>query len=278
MDRTQYIGGSEVAALFNEHKFLSPYKLYMLKTGVIKRDKTNERMEAGNYLEPAIAKMWADRNGAELMDFSSQSERIKDGLGGHIDYMTTDMRIVECKNIDHYHFQEWGDEPPIMYLLQAQAYLLLWPEARCVEFAVLVGGNTLQQWTYERHSIASQIMPRVKQFWDMVESKQPYQPDLERDCEAVKEYYASIKTDTEADATDNNRLPYAVSRYKRLGKVISKLDKLRDQYQAEINIIAGESKKVKFNGGLLSFTYVQPTIIERQERKGYYRMSIKEDK
>jgi len=66
MDRTQFVGASEVAALFGLHSFLTPLQLYLQKTGAIEGASENYAMRRGRHLVPAVAALYEEESGCNL--------------------------------------------------------------------------------------------------------------------------------------------------------------------------------------------------------------------
>jgi predicted phage-related endonuclease len=66
MDRTQFVGASEVAALFGLHSFLTPLQLYLQKTGAIEGLSENYAMRRGRHLKPAVASLYGEESGCNL--------------------------------------------------------------------------------------------------------------------------------------------------------------------------------------------------------------------
>jgi len=64
--RSQGIGSSEIAAVLGVDPYLTPYQLWMKKTGRAEEFEGNKFTEAGHRLEAAVAAYFADRTGAEI--------------------------------------------------------------------------------------------------------------------------------------------------------------------------------------------------------------------
>src|SRR5438876_1235420 len=60
--RAKHVGGSEVAALFNESPYLTRYQLWNIKAGLIEPPNLDddERVQAGQFLEDGIVS-WANK-------------------------------------------------------------------------------------------------------------------------------------------------------------------------------------------------------------------------
>lgn len=188
--RAQHIGGSEVASLFEdvlalqgESPFLSRFELWHIKAGNIEAEiLDDDRIIAGNYLEPAVARWVADQTGWKVEDFSGGYLSNGKGLGGTPDRQILAVEqegpgILEIKTVDSLVYRNWeGGHPPLKYQLQLQTYLGLSGYAWGA-IAALVGGNTLKTWVYPaRPKVFAEIQRRTGQFWDSVARDE--QPDI----------------------------------------------------------------------------------------------------
>ena len=188
--RAGHVGASEIAALFDASPYATRFELWHRKKGTIATPEFggNERIEWGVRLEPAIIAAAADRYSYELEPTPKHLSNGQ-GLGGHPDRLAICPErgpgILEVKTVDRLIRKQWGDEPPLHYLLQAQAYAGLAGRAWC-DIIVLVGGNSLERFTYEfRPKVYADIERRVVEFWQSVRANDPPQPDLGRDGDTL---------------------------------------------------------------------------------------------
>ena len=186
--RARHVGGSEVASLFEdllipngERPFISKFELWHRKAGTIEAENLdgNERIQAGNYLEPAIAKWVADKTGWTLgygQDVAGYQSNGK-GLGGTPDYYIqprdSQMRdgVLEIKTVDSLAWRDWpGGNPPLKYELQLQAYMGL-TRSPWGGIAFLIGGNELkiQQYPF-RPRMFEEAERRAVKFWDSIKA------------------------------------------------------------------------------------------------------------
>lgn len=64
--RSKGIGGSEITAVMGLDPYATPYALWERKTGRVGDSGENKFTRAGNYLEEAVAQMFADATGMEV--------------------------------------------------------------------------------------------------------------------------------------------------------------------------------------------------------------------
>lgn len=208
--REMNIGGSEAAGLFanwiieRESKvfhgyedipetayyagscspYTNAYKLFLNKTGkVMPEDFGSERMDAGTYLEPAIAE-WAKKKwGMKLRKVRRYHlHPTITGWGASVDYEVhgPGMDPVEIKNVDGIVAKrQWvieGDEvlsTPLHIMLQVQHYIA----ARGAERGWIIaniGGNHLVRGEIKRHEpTIERLGVAIEAFWAGVHSSKP---------------------------------------------------------------------------------------------------------
>jgi predicted phage-related endonuclease len=214
--RAAHVGASEAAALFDASPHLTAFELWHRKAGNIDTPDfmadgaaNNERIEAGIRLEPAIVEWACDRWGYVRRETPRHLSNGK-GLGGHPDQLVIcperGAGLLEVKTADWLVAKKWGDEPPLNYLLQAQAYMGL---SGCAwgDVIVLVGGNQLQRFQYDfRPAVYAEIEARVAAFWQSIRTNDPPKPDFARDGRTLIEVLGEptdeiidLRRDNEAD-------------------------------------------------------------------------------
>lgn len=94
--RSKGIGGSEITAVLGLDPYATPYALWERKTGRVGDSGDNKFTRAGNYLEEAVAQMFADATGMEV--YKPETEHFR-----HPDYehlLGTPDRFVALKHGD----------------------------------------------------------------------------------------------------------------------------------------------------------------------------------
>lgn len=216
--RAENIGASEVAALFGEHAFgLTPFELWHLKKGNVAPPdfSKNERILAGNFLEPAIA-AWASEYFGEPLEKANcyvTHPTIK-GMGCTPDYFKSGTNYpVQIKNVDGLEaYKKWtivGDhieDAPLIYMMQVQHELacLDQPEGMLL---VCIGGNRLARRVIKRNeTIIKSIEEEVEKFWSSINANQPPQPDYNKDGETIAKLRKKGVDKTPVDLSANEGL------------------------------------------------------------------------
>lgn len=171
------VGASEVAALFHEHRFLTPLKLYLLKRGELERDPAGEAAEWGNIHEPAIARYYLERrvpagwSGREIGTIRHRSSRRLVATPDRIifDPDGNARHLLQIKTQSLRRARYWGaedtDEIPEEYRIQVQAELEV-TELAQARLAVLLDGNDFRVYRIRRdEEFGAEIVRRAEAFW-----------------------------------------------------------------------------------------------------------------
>jgi predicted phage-related endonuclease len=294
--RASHVGASEVAALFDCSPYLTHFELWHRKQGNIDTPAFNavaddgtpddERIFWGVKLEAAIIEAAKERYGYIDRD---QVERLSNGkgLGGHPDRRVICPErgpgILEVKTADWLVRKGWGDEPPMHYLLQSQAYQGL-DQVEWGDVLVLVGGNKLERFRYTfRPKIYAEIEKRVEAFWQSINANDPPKPDYTRDLDTITELTREGCDDETVDLRTDNLAADAAARFLWAREQRTKAQADEDAAKAELLDKIGTA-----GVGLLSNFTVRATTVsavpERvakpgeiiKGRRSYRRITVKE--
>lgn len=210
--RQQYVGGSEVAALFGECSYLTRLELWLIKHGDVPGAiEENDRMFWGKLIEDAVGRGVALKKGWRV-DNPHGYYVCDDTLGmgctpDRIIFKTDNVPgLLQIKNVDRLEFLKWEDaQPPLAKQLQLQH------ELACAGYSwgaigALIGGNDLKIYEYEAHAkTITKIKGAVGAFWQSVrDSVQP--PAVADDYTILKDLYPGYNTSL-IDLTADNELP-----------------------------------------------------------------------
>lgn len=157
LDRSKFIGGSDVGAILGVSKWKTPLDLYMEKTGQVVQQVDPERekiFRRGKRLEPIVIEMLVEERGYEIV---ARNERYADAehafMACEVDAegMVDGEHVnLEIKTSHPFAAGQWGeedtDEIDVSYAAQAMWGLMITGRRRCI-FGVLVGSDNLT--TYE---------------------------------------------------------------------------------------------------------------------------------
>lgn len=217
-ERRHWIGSSEAAVLLGASPYQSYYDLWQEKAGHLERESRDddERIQAGRFLEPAIA-AWANAKwdlGLTKVDSYIPHPTVG-GMGASWDFRTPEGQPAEVKNVDTSVFRdEWAAESdiitdaPIHILTQAQHQMACGgPEAVFCWLIVCVGGNRLLRMRIERHeAMVRALEEATAEFWAEVRGGVAPPPDFSRDARALGRLLA-VSNGRYLDLRADDRLP-----------------------------------------------------------------------
>jgi hypothetical protein len=304
-DRALVVTASEAAAMMGEdpREGHSPYALWAQKTGLVERPNldTVARVLWGRLFEPAIedgVRMitgWDVRRCQRFVRHPTLplgatpdcliAPRGEDGEPA--EYST--WGALELKSMDLIQYLQLPDfdgerglvqlegaawrepkkVPPSAYQIQLQTQLACLGLGWGV-LGVLVGGNDLQLWRYDRHEGAiAAIGARAVEFMRLVREKDSGDLlDWERDADTVRDVYKDVAPGKiiEGDA----ELEKLARRYQELGKAKDHAENDRAIVAAKILATIGNAEEAHLPGGdRITASVVGPTHIEAYDRKAY---------
>src|SRR3954469_5698350 len=121
------------------------------------------------------------------------------------------------KNVDSLVARDWPDGlPPLRFELQVQHQLACLPSRAWGALGVLIGGNSLKIFEYERHPGAiARIERAVEEFWRSIAEDRPPEPDFDRDLPALEALYRSTTPGSVRDLRGHERLEELCAEYER---------------------------------------------------------------
>jgi putative phage-type endonuclease len=189
-ERLLGIGGSDVAALVGQSKYMSALDLYLIKIGEKESEEiSNEAIEVGNDLESYVANKYAERMGVEI-------EKPEKALVHpdypfmrcNLDFIVKGSTIVgECKTTG-FLGENWGEEGtdimPTPYLLQCAHNAIVsepFYGTTRVDLPVFsggIGGLKHRIYTYQRNEkLEKKLIKIERKFWqENVEKRIPPSP------------------------------------------------------------------------------------------------------
>lgn len=297
-DRTKYLGGSEVPALFGLSPWLTRWELYHRKIGTITDTLGDtERMAWGRRLQPVIAEAAAEAQGYDILVGPPVSPEafVRDEsfprLGGHPDNFIRKqsngaLGVLEIKNCDSLVFKKWGDEnfgePPVDYQMQPQVYgacaRSLGLDVSFVAIAVLVGGNSLEVFETElRPRVAETVRREAVEFWRQVDARDEPDIDWESDSAKVIEMYQAAGQGFEDMSADQD-LYRLCKEYKAHQDMVSAGGSMKQAVKAKILTRIHEFDKVRCGEFSISARQIGEKEIAAYTCKGYRDFRINEKK
>lgn len=145
--RRQGLGGSDVAALFGVSPWMTPYTLYMDKTGQLPSRPDDAVLRVGRDLEPLTRQMYVEDTGRTVLDRGGQHRhRHHEWMLGNLDGIVVapddhdGEGVYEGKTTNPYSRSDWEDGPPLYYLIQVAHYMEVF-DLSWASIALLVLGH-----------------------------------------------------------------------------------------------------------------------------------------
>ena len=248
LNRQNFLGGSEIAAVMGQSRWCTPYKLWCMKTGKIPTPdlSNNPAVEMGTRLEQFVADLFAEKTGMAVRKAPKVYQHPKyPFLVAHVDRLITGFdSILECKTCSQYKLEEWENKIPKEYILQVMYYLGITGRKKGW-IACLIGG---QKFDYKcidfDEELFNLMVEKAVKFWEQVQNGVPpvILPD---DAETLGEVYSEHTEDLIECSELNDRVAY-----------VQELKMHRDEINKEIKEIETELKAtIKDKMGIITDTY-----------------------
>ena len=204
LDRSKYLGGSDIGAILGLSSFRSPLEVWMEKTGKEVKKLDSLPLRFGSFAESFVASEYSRSTGFDLIhDESIYVHPEYSFISAHIDRFVLEdssssssssssspTRILECKTANPFSLGDWGeagsDEVPLTYLCQCLWYMAITNLNR-VDLAVLFGNSDFRIYTMNRDlALENTLLEKASLFWnDYVIKDTPPPAQSEADCQTL---------------------------------------------------------------------------------------------
>jgi len=197
VDRSKYIGGSDIGAILGLSRFRSPLEVWMEKTGKQTKKLDSLPLRFGSFAEEFVASEYSRATGFELIhDESIYLHPEHSFMSAHMDRFVLEggssspTRILECKTASPFTSSEWGevgsDEVPMSYLCQCIWYMAITNISQ-VDLAVLFGNSNFRIYEIARDmDLENTILQKASVFWNNYVLKDiPPPAQSEADCQTL---------------------------------------------------------------------------------------------
>lgn len=312
--RALVVTASEAAAMMGVDVHRTPYALWAVKAGLAEPDdlEGNDPVFWGTVLEPAVAEGVRRRTGWDLL-LCQRFVRHPDPavpLGATPDYLIVprgedgqplpyaQWGVLEVKTMDLFRWLSleagaaaggpldlerdpsgaWSwkrpkREPPAAYQVQVQVQLactgLFWGV-----LAVLVGGNRLELYRYDRHDAAiAAIAGRAAEFMRLVRDRESPPIDWERDADSVRGVYKHVAQGKIIQGDE--ALQALGERHRELGRIGTAAEKERKIVAAKIVAAMGTAEVALLpSGERLKASTIEETWVEAHTKAAYRRVQL----
>ena len=239
VDRSKYIGGSDIGAILGLSRYRTPLQVWMEKTGKDTKKSDSLPLRFGSFAEEFVASEYSRATGFELThDESIYIHPSHSFMSAHIDRFvlpksdlsnagkrTSDTkctsvtsindnkinpnlfsRILECKTANPFATNEWGeagtDHVPMSYLCQCIWYMAITGIDK-TDLAVLFGNSDFRVYEITRDlELEELVIQKAMGFWHQYVLKDIPPPiSSEQDCQLLFSKSDSTKTVEASDET-----------------------------------------------------------------------------
>ena len=249
-ERKNYLGGSDMAALFGLDPYRNAYDVYLDKTTELRPDKTTEAMALGNLFEPTLIQWAADgkhEGSPGLGRLHKTTSCIPvDHLGGHPDAVTEDNHPVEIKTnlTGRSSFNDaWGEphsaDVPDHVNIQLHHYMHCLGAPRGHVVALLYGRGIVHYEVPRRDEVCALIQRTGVQFWqEHVERKVP-PPNVLPNLDTLKRVVRVERKQVELD-------PELFADWKYWVEEVKLSKQKLDEFKAKLLAALGDAEEATF--------------------------------
>lgn len=240
--RSQYIGGSDAAAVVGMNAFSSPYSLWAEKTGKTPGFSGNLATEVGTYLEEFVAQKFAEETGKKVRkcNYSFLNSQYPFAIANIDREIVGEDAGLEIKTTDTLNLKKFKNgEYPANYYCQCVHYMAVTSKKKWY-LAVLIGNKEFKWFTIERDEAEiAALMGAEKDFWECVKNNTPPAIDGSKaTTESIKTIYAESNNESTVDLMAYKK---ELELYSALGQQIKELQTQQDEAANRIKEFMGES-------------------------------------
>lgn len=239
LDRSTYLGSSDIAAILGLSPWKTPVDVYFEKLGMPKPiDADKERLfKRGKRLEPVVLDMLEDERGIEIL---TRGARYRDPghpwMAAEIDAeaIVEDERVnIEVKTVHPFAADAFGeegsDEIPIGYAAQATFGQMVTGRHRTL-FAVLVGADNLTTYWLDRDDDTVRgIRQKAVDFWhNHVLAHVPPDPIL------IEDVYRLMRRDVDIVAEATPEIVNLIQRFNQAKQMATSYAEGADELKFQI--------------------------------------------
>jgi len=266
IDRTKFIGASEVGILLGMNPFSSPLKLWSKKVGLAQQEEQRECFYWGTKKEQIIADRFAEDHKVKLMAYKKRFvHKTMPYFSCELDRIIVGSdTIVECKTSTEYNKQAWEgekDELPEYIIAQVTAQMGLTGRKEAW-VACLIGSSTyvekLVKFDQELYAI---IEEKVAEFWKMVLDKNPPMA-IRGDDDALVTLYPEASEDIQLV----QEMESAIALRQELSGQVKELKQQQDEVEIKLKEAINDSLGVKTSSYICTW---RPTTTRRFDTKAF---------
>jgi len=241
--RSQYIGGSDSAAVVGLNPFKSAYSLWAEKTGKLPPFEGNLTTEVGAYLEEFVAKLFERETGKKVRrnNRSMINDKYPWAIANIDREVVGEDAVLEIKTTSEMNLKKFknGDYPP-NYYAQLMHYLAV-TERKKGYLAVLIGNRDFRWFEIERDEDEINALMHAEEllYKCIKEDSAPPTDGTESTSEAISTLYPESVGESVSLFGYDSKL----EQYIAIGNQIKELKELQDEMANDVKAFMGESGK-----------------------------------
>lgn len=239
--RSQYIGGSDAAAVVGLNAYASPYSLWAEKTGKVPGFAGNLATEVGSFLEEFIAQKFAQETGKKVRKCNQSflNSQYPFAIANIDREIIGEDAGLEIKSTDTLNLKKFKNgEFPSNYYVQCVHYLAVTGKQRWY-LAVLIGNKEFKWFVIERDEAEiAALMTTESDFWELVETDTPPAVD---GTQATTDTLKTIYSENDDSVCDLTAFSANLRQYIDLKARIKELETLADEAANKIKEFMGSS-------------------------------------
>lgn len=210
MDRSKYIGSSDIAAIMGLSPWRTPLDVYLAKVDPQPEpeDEAKQNIFArGKVLEPLIVDAYARLYGVTITATNqSYAHPLHPYLASEIDAETTDGENLEIKSVHPFAARDWGphgsDEIPLHYYCQVQ-YAMECSGAGICKVVAMFGFDEMRAYPIMRDKdVGARLVSAAVSFWGDVQNRIQPEPSNLDDCKRLWPYALDKTLDADESVID----------------------------------------------------------------------------
>jgi putative phage-type endonuclease len=267
MDRTKFLGGSDIACAMGLSRYKTPLKLWAEKSGQLPEEDLSdiEYVQLGSELEDFIAKKFERKTGMKVRRAPQRYiSKEHPFMACQVDRLITGTdELCECKNVSAWKAKEWDkEEIPIEYILQVSWQLMI--TGRKVGYiAALVGGN---KFLFKKIEADQELFDKMTEaalkFWAMVENKTPPMA-----CGDDNETLLALHPKSNEQLQAVEEMNDMIAALQKIKFDIKELEEHKDEFEAKLKEVIGDNLGIKTKEYIVRWGMQNITKVNREAMK-----------
>lgn len=279
-DRKTGIGGSDIGAILGENEHKLAYEVYLDKVEENEVEISNESIVWGKLLEDPIAARYQELTGRQVFVTGLFRHKEHPFLIAHPDRIIPQEKMgLEIKTAGYHSRALWGEvgtqQIPLHYYLQIAHYMFVLDYDRW-DIAVLIGGQELRIYTFERSKEADDIILEAStDFWENhVLKKIPPSFDYgnPRALEILKKKYNAV---SDKVVTFDDNLLHWKEVWVESKELAKRYEKQAEMAQAHLLDVMKEANEGRFSDGSSFIRKLIKTKEYQVQAKEYVKFEFK---